>query len=179
MRKVLYKEMKELKKIYFKGKKIFYMLSSHHNYIFYKALYYNKLYRIYKYDNRSILKKIKFIYYISKKNKYANKYSIELNGANIGKNMIIYHSNIVINHETIIGNNCKLHGSNCIGNNGINNKCPTISDNVEIGYGSIVIGDIYIAENVTIGANTLVNKDIYETNVIVAGNPARIIRRKE
>ena len=44
--------------------------------------------------------------------------------------------------------------------------------------GSFVFGDITIGNNVIIGANSVVNKDVPD-NVIVAGNPFRIIRINE
>lgn len=69
-----------------------------------------------------------------------------------------------------------MHGNNCIGNDGITDECPKIGNNVDIGYGSIIIGNITIADNVKIGANSLVNKDCLEENVILIGSPA--IKRK-
>ena len=73
-----------------------------------------------------------------------------------------------------------MHGNNCIGNNGINlNKCPKIGNNVDIGYGATIIGDIEIADNIIIGANSLVNKSFLESNIIIAGIPARKIKNIE
>lgn len=47
---------------------------------------------------------------------------------------------------------------NCIGNNGLSNGNPTISDNVEFGVGACAIGDIVIGNNVIFGAGAIVNK---------------------
>ena len=41
---------------------------------------------------------------------------------------------------------------------------------------SVVFGNIKIGNNVTIGAGSVVTKDIPD-NCVVAGNPARIIKR--
>ena len=49
-----------------------------------------------------------------------------------------------------------------------------IGDNVFIGMKSTILKGVEIGNNVIIGANSLVNKDI-PSNVVVAGNPAKII----
>ena len=54
---------------------------------------------------------------------------------------------------------------------------PIIGDNVSIGSGAVVVGPIHIGDNVSIGANSYVDKDIPD-NVVVAGIPAKILRRK-
>lgn len=50
----------------------------------------------------------------------------------------------------------------------------TIGDNVFIGMKSTILKGVTIGNNVIIGANSLVNKDI-PNNVVVAGNPAKVI----
>lgn len=89
----------------------------------------------------------------------------------------------VINHPygTII--NAKSIGSNftccqltTIGNKQHwNNECiPSIGDNVSLGANVTIIGNIKIGSNVIIGAGSVVVKDIPD-NVVVAGNPAKIL----
>lgn len=51
-----------------------------------------------------------------------------------------------------------------------------IGNNVMICAGSIVIGNVDIGDNVTIGAAAVVTKDVPD-NCVVAGNPARIIKK--
>ena len=46
----------------------------------------------------------------------------------------------------------------------------------KIGAGASVIGDIRIADNVTIGAGAVVNKSCLESNVVLAGVPAKIVK---
>jgi len=47
-----------------------------------------------------------------------------------------------------------------------------------IGSGAVLLGGITIGENAIVGAGSVVTKDVPE-NTIVAGNPARILRRIE
>jgi serine O-acetyltransferase len=105
--------------------------------------------------------------------------NFEIDSPNLGKNVFFYHNNIVINPHAIVGDNCKFHGDNCIGNNGFDEKAPTLGNNVDVGYGACIIGDIEIADNVIIGANSLVNKSFNEPGVIIAGVPAKIIKRSK
>lgn len=51
---------------------------------------------------------------------------------------------------------------------------PTILNNVEFGANVTCIGNITIGNNAVIGADAVVVKDVPD-NVIVAGNPAKII----
>lgn len=97
----------------------------------------------------------------------------------IGSGLKIYHGfNIVINPHAVIGRNCTLRHGVTIGNKLGNDDCPEVGDNVSIGAGSILIGSIRVGDNVIIGAGSVVTKDIPGCSV-VAGNPARLIRRIE
>ena len=51
-----------------------------------------------------------------------------------------------------------------------------IGANVWLGGGAIVLPGVTVAENAVVGAGSVVTKDV-PPNVVVAGNPARIIRR--
>lgn len=54
-------------------------------------------------------------------------------------------------------------------------KPVTIGDNVWIGGGAIILPGVTIGDNSVIGAGSIVNKSI-PPNVMVAGNPAKVIR---
>lgn len=139
---------------------------------------YNKaLYSCQYYKNLGgIFARIKFLKYRIKKNWLGLKLGLEIHEKSVGTGLIIYHGNIIINSKSKIGDNCALHGMNCVGNNGKDDLCPTIGDNVEIGVGAHIIGNIHIGNNVIIGAGAVVVKDV-PCNVVVAGNPAKIIKR--
>lgn len=52
-------------------------------------------------------------------------------------------------------------------------KVPRIGNNVMIGAGTLILGDIYIGDNSFIGANSTALSDVPQ-NSIATGNPARI-----
>ena len=57
-------------------------------------------------------------------------------------------------------------------------KAPKIGNNVYIGPGAVLFGDIEIADNCWIGANAVVNKSFLESYSVIAGVPAKVIRKE-
>lgn len=57
-------------------------------------------------------------------------------------------------------------------------EAPIIGDNVYIGPGAILFGNITIADNVTIAANATVNKSCEVQNVVLAGTPAKVVKEE-
>ena len=124
------------------------------------------------------IKKIGYCYHKRAKRKIGSKLGIDIGKNAFDKGLKILHPvAIIVNGDAKIGKNCRLHGNVCIGNNGIyNDSLPTIGDNVDIGYGSIIVGKINIPNNVIIGANSFVNKSFFEENIVIAGNPAHVVK---
>lgn len=95
----------------------------------------------------------------------------------IGKGLSIAHRGpIIINGGTTIGDNCRIHVCVNIGTApGCDNAAPTIGDNVYIAPGVKMYGKIEIASGIIIGANAVVTKSFTESNICIAGVPAKKI----
>ena len=94
-----------------------------------------------------------------------------------GKGLFIPHyGSIVVNAACRIGRNCMIQNNVNIGANGGSSKAPQIGDNVYIGPGAVIFGDITIANGCYIGANAVVNKSVLIPNSVVVGVPAKVIK---
>ena len=123
------------------------------------------------------IKKILALFYERKKHNLGNKLGFYIAPNCFEEGLTIYHhGSVIVNPNSKIGKDCKLHGNNCIGNNGITEKCPIIGNNVDIGFGAVIIGDVQIADNIKIGANALVNKSFSEQGITIAGVPAKKVK---
>lgn len=117
------------------------------------------------------------IYFRIRKNFLGEKLGFTIHKNVFGPGLRIWHyGNIVVNAYARVGKNCTLHGDNCIGNNGFGGKSPRIGDNVDIGVGAKIIGDIDIASNIIIGAGAVVTKSFTDEFVVIAGVPARVVK---
>lgn len=96
---------------------------------------------------------------------------------NFGPGLCIGHyGTLVVNKDARIGKNCRIHV--CVNIGGSPAGVPKIGNNVYIGPGAKIFGNITIGNNVTIGANAVVNKS-FPDNVTIAGVPAKITKYKE
>ena len=84
---------------------------------------------------------------------------------------LVHRGTVVVNPAARVGANCRLHPSTSIGDY---NGTPTLGDNVYIGPGAKLYGDITIGNNVAIGANAVVNHS-FPDNCTVGGVPARVL----
>lgn len=88
---------------------------------------------------------------------------------------IAHYGLLVVNEKCVVGKNCRIHEGVTLGGTSGKDGYPVIGDNVFIGTGAKIIGDVKIADNVSIGANSVVVKSILEPNITVAGVPAKKI----
>lgn len=97
--------------------------------------------------------------------------------AQIGPGFFIMHRNGLFIGPVSIGANCVLHHNITIGQRVAagDQGVPRLGDNIWIGPGSTIYGDITVGDNVTISAGAVLSKSI-PSGSLVAGNPARIIQ---
>lgn len=82
----------------------------------------------------------------------------------------------IINTSASVDHECNIGQGVHIGPGATLAGCVTIDDYSFVGTGAIILPRIKIGKNVIIGAGAVVTKNIPD-NVIVYGNPAKIIRR--
>ena len=90
--------------------------------------------------------------------------------AKIGKNLFIDHGmGVVIGETAEIGDNCTVYQGVTLGGTGKehNKRHPTLKNNVVVGAGAKVLGNITVGNNVKIGANAVVLKDIPDDCTVV------------
>lgn len=101
-------------------------------------------------------------------------------GATIGKNFFIDHGmGVVIGETAIIGDNCLVYQGVTLGGTGKESgkRHPTIGNNVTLGAGAILLGNISIGDNSNVGAGSVVIKSAKENSTLV-GVPARVVKEK-
>jgi sugar O-acyltransferase (sialic acid O-acetyltransferase NeuD family) len=100
-----------------------------------------------------------------------NSCSVVQAGVSIDVDTVI-SSNVTLGHTCRIGKACYLALGAVVG------AYVTVEDKVLIGLNSVIISSKadYIGENAIVGAGTVVTKKV-DANTIVAGNPARIIKK--
>lgn len=92
-------------------------------------------------------------------------------GASIG-NACIVNTKSSADHESILNDGVHLAPNVTLCG------CVTVGKNVFIGAGATILPNLTIGDNSTIGAGSVVTRDVPE-NVLVYGNPAKIIRKLE
>ncbi len=99
--------------------------------------------------------------------------------AQIGDGLFIDHGmGVVIGETSVIGKNVTLYQGVTLGGTGKEKgkRHPNIGDDVVVGAGAKVLGNITVGENSYIGANAVVLKDV-PPNATVVGVPGHITRQ--
>jgi len=100
-------------------------------------------------------------------------------GATIGQGLFIDHgTGVVIGETSIIGNNVTLFQGVTLGGTGkeTGKRHPTVGNNVVIGAGAKVLGNITIGDNSYIGANAVIIRDV-PFNSTVVGVPGHVTKQ--
>lgn len=111
---------------------------------------------------------------------FANSVAAE---TEIGEGTIFYHHAIgcVTHAHAKVGENCKVFGNVTIGAKWGSGKrdrglyaVPKIGNNVIIGAGAVLLGDITVGDNAIIGANAVVINDV-PSDCYAMGVPAKVV----
>ncbi|MBI5198693.1 MAG: serine acetyltransferase [Nitrospirae bacterium] len=111
---------------------------------------------------------------------FLSRFNAILTGALIGRNakfgkgfVIIHSIGVVINSGVTGGNNILIE--HCVTIGAEKKRAPRLGNNIFIGAGAKIIGEVNIGNNVKIGANAVVVDDVPD-NVTVVGVPARVVK---
>lgn len=107
-------------------------------------------------------------------------------GATIGKRFVIDHGmGVVIGETTVIGDDCFIYQGVTLGagvearqgekTRGVK-RHPTLGNNVVVGSGAEIQGNVKVGNNVRVASGSIVLKDVPD-NSIVVGVPGRVLYR--
>jgi len=98
-------------------------------------------------------------------------------GATIGEGFFVDHGmGVVIGETSVIGDNVTLYQGVTLGGTSQQHvkRHPTLGNNVVVGVGAQVIGDITIGDNAKVGAGSVVVSSV-PANATVVGVPGRVV----
>jgi len=101
-------------------------------------------------------------------------------GADIGRRLFIDHGmGVVIGETAIVGNDVSLYQDVTLGGTGKERgkRHPTLEDNVVVGGGARILGNIIVGKNCRIGAGSVVLRSVPPDSTVV-GVPGHIIFRE-
>lgn len=125
----------------------------------------------------AFLKRLKYKRYMNKYNAF-----VSLQSSIKGKPVLPHGvCGVFISSGAIIGDNCTIFHQVTIGSNTIKNSigrgAPLIGNNVYIGCGAKIIGNVKVGDNVRIGANCVVTSDVPPNSTVVLQKPRIIYKR--
>lgn len=100
-------------------------------------------------------------------------------GATIGKGVFIDHGmGVVIGETAIVGDYALIYQGATLGGTGKQSgkRHPALGENVVVGAGAKILGNIQIGNNVRVGAGSVVLRDV-PSDCTVVGIPGRIVHR--
>ena len=100
-------------------------------------------------------------------------------GAILGESILIDHGmGVIIGETAVVGDRITIYHGTTLGGTGNEKgvkRHPTVGNDVIIGSGAKVLGNINIGSNSKIGANAVVLEDVPEGATVV-GVPARVVK---
>ena len=108
------------------------------------------------------------------------RFGVEIHpGAQIGRRFVIDHGmGVVVGETTIIGDDCQLYQGVTLGGTGKQSgkRHPTLGNNVVVGVGASVLGNITLGDNVKVGGGAVVVRDV-PADCTVVGVPGHVTTR--
>jgi serine O-acetyltransferase len=101
-------------------------------------------------------------------------------GARIGRRLFIDHGmGVVIGETSIVGDDVTLYQGVTLGGTGKEHgkRHPTLEDNVVVGGGAKILGNIIVGKNCRIGAGSVVLRNVPDNSTVV-GVPGHIVFRE-
>ena len=111
----------------------------------------------------------------------SKKTGIEIHPAvQIGKRFFIDHgTGVVIGETAVIGNDVLIYQGVTLGGTGKEHgkRHPTLEDNVIVGAGAKILGNLIVGQNSRIGAGSVVVDNVPENSTVV-GIPGRVVQQR-
>lgn len=86
---------------------------------------------------------------------------------------LVHWGSIVISSKAAIGKNCTIHS--CVNVGASDSGAPTMGEDVYLGPGAKLFGNIRLGDRVRVGANAVVNKS-FPDDVTLVGVPANVVK---
>lgn len=116
------------------------------------------------------------IFYLWKLRRLSYKTAIQIPPNAVGPGLNLPHFGAInMNENSKVGRNATIYSGVRLGWKEKNMPCPCIGDNVFIGTGTNIIGNVHIGDDVTIGQNCVIVKDIPSGSTVVTQAP-RILK---
>lgn len=94
----------------------------------------------------------------------------------IGPGLFLSNKGNIIAGLRRVGKNCTIHHNVTIGQD-VTGEVPEFGNNICVGHDSIVYGGLSVGDNTIIKSGTVLAKSL-PGNMLVGGNPCRILNRK-
>lgn len=112
--------------------------------------------------------------------RFQNRTGIHVPLNAFGKGLNVIHIlPIALNGNITVGENCRIMPFVTLAGDDVEDKAPTLGNNVTLGISSCVVGDVYLADNIVVGAGAVVTKSFYEPGIHIAGVPAKKLGEPE
>lgn len=104
--------------------------------------------------------------------------------AQVGPGLVLFHPvGVVVGPAVQIGQRCTLQQGVTLGGDGVANSesppSPTLADDVIVGAGARLIGNVHVDSGCVVGANAVVTKSSPAAGMVAVGVPARWRERSQ